>query len=47
MRTARLSRANIGLATVTALALTATVLAQATRNTPAAVAEEAVEPSFL
>ncbi|MDJ0498714.1 MAG: S8 family peptidase, partial [Acidimicrobiia bacterium] len=47
MRTARLSRAKIALATVTALALTATVLAQTTSGTPPASAADPVEPRFL
>ena len=47
MRTARLSRAKIGLATVTALALTATVLSQASSEVPLAQADEPVRPAFL
>lgn len=47
MRTTRLSRAKIGIAAVTALALTATFLAQATSDTTVANAEEPVAPAFL
>ena len=47
MRTARLSRATLALATVTALTLTATFLAQATSGPPAANAADPVAPSFL
>lgn len=47
MRTARLSRAKIGLATVLALVLTATFLAQATSEAPLAQAQEPASPEFL